>query len=223
MGDNIYSTYIKAKKSLNKEVDNNDGFKRIFSNGTIKNGKSYCSEVRTESYTKKPFKGDSFSEEKPRWFKEEDENTKEEKVDSGENKEPENTSDDNKQQKEQTTTENNNQESSSNSLKEKEETANKTLNTVLEDINQLINTASSKLDGPFTYGSMADYLSEVITKSLLLLAIDEDTSQNINNTYTQQNKESEEKEIDISNNSQENNSENNNGTTQNQPKEEKKL
>lgn len=210
---NIYNTYINAKKSLNKEVDNNnDGFKRIFSNGSFEDGESHLSEVRTEPYTKKPFKGDSFSEEKPRWLKEEGESTKEEKVDSGENQESENTSDDNKQQKEQTTAGNNNQE--------KEETENKTLNTVLEDINQLINVASNKLDGPFTYGSMADYLSEVITKSLLLLAIDEDTSQNINNSYTQQNTESEEKEINISNDNQEDNSENNK-TDQSQPKEEK--
>ena len=203
----IYDTYLNAKKSLNKEVSNNDGFKRIFSNSTVKDGKSYCSEIRTESYTKKPFKGNSYSKEKPRWFKEEDESAKEEKVDSGENKKPENTFNDN------------NQKNNDNDLKEKEETENKTLDAVLEDINQLIDEASSKLDGPFTYGSMADYLSEVITKSLLLLAIDEDTSQQSAEASKQQKKDEEEKEIDISNNTEED-SEEVKKTSQEQKKEE---
>lgn len=200
----IYDTYLNAKKSLNKEVGNNDGFKRIFSNSTIKDGKSYCSEIRTESYTKKPFKGNSYSKEKPRWFKEEDESTKKEEVDNSENKEPENTSSDSNTQKEQAAIadENNNQENTNNDSKETED---KALNVVLEDINQLIDEASSKLDGPFTYGSMADYLSEVITKSLLLLAIDENSNQNSDGTHTQtqqNNNESNEKEIDISDNNE---------------------
>lgn len=201
----IYDTYLNAKKSLNKEASNNDGFKRIFSNGAIKDGKSNCSEVRTESYTKKPFKSNSYSEEKPRWFKEEDESTKEEKeVGNSESKEPENTSSDSTTQKEQAAIadENNNQENTNNDSKETED---KALNVVLEDINQLIDEASSKLDGPFTYGSMADYLSEVITKSLLLLAIDENSNQNNDGTHTQaqqNNNESNEKEIDISDNNE---------------------
>lgn len=209
----IYDTYLNAKKSLNKEVSNNDGFQRIFSNGAIKDGKSNCSEVRTESYTKKPFKGNSYSEEKPRWFKEEDESTKEEKVDNSESQESENTSDNNTQKEQpDIANENNNQENINNDVKETED---KALNTVLEDINQLIDEASSKLDGPFTYGSMADYLSEVITKSLLLLAIDENTNQNNDSTTQQQNNnESNEKEINISSD--------NNNESQNQPKEENK-
>lgn len=213
---NIYNTYINAKKSLNKEVDNNDGFKRIASNGTIKDGKSYCSEVRTESYTKKPFKGNSYSEEKPRWFKEEDESTKEEKVENGEpkNDSSEEPSKPEGQQQTDTTVKDEKQKDNNG----QKETENKALNTVLEDINQLIDTASSKLDGPFTYGSMADYLSEVITKSLLLLAIDEDINQQSTEANEQQKREdAEEKEIDISSN---NNEGSNEGQEQQQQKKE---